>query len=98
LTIYGRAARHARWMLGVLALTILFVAVVEVFFGHSNLAFAAAIIALISANARMLTFNCPQCGKNLFFRGALVVFWPQRICGRCGCDCDAPEAGSSQNR
>ena len=77
--------------MGVLALAILFVAVVEVFVGHSNLAFAAAIVALVLANARMLTFNCPQCGKNLFFRGPLVVPWPNRLCTRCGHDCDAPE-------
>ncbi len=79
-------------MLGVLGLSILFVAVVEVFVGHSNLAFAAAIIGLVVANARMLSFNCPQCGKNLFFRGPLVVLWPQRICGRCGHDLDRAEA------
>lgn len=87
MTPYHRAVRHARWMLGVLALAILFVAVAEVFVGHSNLVFAAAIIALIAANARMLTHNCPQCGKNLFFRGPLVVPWPARICGACGHDC-----------
>lgn len=79
-------------MLGVLGMSILFVAVVEVFVGHSNLAFAAAIIALVVANARMLSFNCPQCGKNLFFRGPLVVPWPQRICGRCGHDLEQAEA------
>ncbi len=90
MTPYDRAARHARWMLGVLALAILFVAVVEVFVGHSSLAFTAAIIALIAANARMLTHNCPKCGKNLFFRGVLAVPWPRRICGACGHDCAAP--------
>ncbi|MGY6636356.1 MAG: hypothetical protein ABS49_09155 [Erythrobacter sp. SCN 62-14] len=98
MTPYARAARHARWMLAVLALTILSVAVAEMFVGHSNLVFAAAIIALIFANARMLTHNCPNCGKNLFFRGALVVFWPNRICGRCGHDCDGPERPNPQNR
>jgi predicted RNA-binding Zn-ribbon protein involved in translation (DUF1610 family) len=97
-TPYARAVRHARWMLGVLALAILFVAVAEVFVGHSNLVFAAAIIALIAANARMLTHNCPNCGKNLFLRGPLVVLWPQRICGACGHDCDAPDRPNPQNR
>lgn len=95
---YARAARHARWMLGVLALTILGVAAAEVYVGHSNVVFAAAIIALIAANARMLTHNCPKCGKNLFFRGPLVVFWPQRICGRCGHECDTPDPANHQNR
>ncbi|MGY6552047.1 MAG: hypothetical protein ACXIT4_09155 [Erythrobacter sp.] len=85
-------------MLGVLGLAILFVAVVEVFVGHSNLAFAAAIIALVFANARMLTFNCPHCGKNLFFRGILVVPWPNRICTRCGADLEQESAPPSQNR
>ncbi len=85
-------------MLGVLTLAVLFVAVVEVFVGHSNLAFAAAIIVLILANARMLEFNCPQCGKNLFFRGVLVVPWPNRKCGRCGHDCDHDARAPSQNR
>jgi predicted RNA-binding Zn-ribbon protein involved in translation (DUF1610 family) len=85
-------------MMGVLALAILFVAVIEVFVGHSNLAFAAAIVALVFANARMLNFNCPECGKNLFFRGPLVVPWPNRVCTRCGHDCDRPELNLSKNR
>ncbi len=85
-------------MAGVLVLTVLFVAVVEVFVGHSNLAFAVAIIALIFANARMLSFNCPECGKNLFFRGLLVVPWPNRICTRCGADMERENAPTSQNR
>lgn len=85
-------------MLGVLALCILFVAVVEVFVGHSNLAFAAAIIALIFANARMLGFNCPQCGKNLFFRGPFVVLWPNRVCTACGHDLDQAAPDNPQKR
>jgi predicted RNA-binding Zn-ribbon protein involved in translation (DUF1610 family) len=89
-TPYARAAGHARWMLAVLALMILLVAASEVVFGHSSLAFAAAIIALIAANRRMLNHNCPNCGKNLFFRGALVVLWPSRRCTACGHDCDQP--------
>jgi hypothetical protein len=95
---YERAARHARWMLGVLALAILFVAVAEVFVGHSNLAFAAAIIALIAANAQMLTHNCPRCGRNLFFRWGLVLPWPSRRCRSCGHDCTAPDRPNPQNR
>lgn len=85
-------------MAGVLVLAVLFVAVVEVFVGHSNLAFAAAIIALIFANARMLSFNCPECGKNLFFRRLLVVPWPNPICTRCGADMERKNAPTSQNR
>lgn len=82
-------------MLGVLALAIGLVVLVDRVYGHSTLAFAAAIIMLVIANAPMLRFNCPACGKNLFFRGVLVVPWPNRICSACGHDC---ESGNSQNR
>jgi hypothetical protein len=82
-------------MLGVLALAILLVAVVDRFYGHSTLAFAAAIVLLVITNAPMLRFNCPQCGKNAFFRGVFVVLWPNRVCSRCGLDLDVPH---SQNR
>lgn len=82
-------------MLGVLALAVLVVLAVDRFYGHSSLAFAAAIAMLIIANAPMLRFNCPECGKNAFFRGVFVVPWPNRTCTRCGLDLDAPP---SQNR
>lgn len=73
-------------MLGVLILAVLLVVAVDRFYGHSSLAFAAAIIMLMVANAPMLRFNCPECGKNAFFRGVFVVPWPNRICTRCGLD------------
>ncbi len=92
MTRYEAARNHARWMFGALALSILFVAVVERFAGHSSLAFGIAIIGLVAANRRMLSFNCPRCGKNLFFRGLFVIPWPNRVCGRCGLHLDA--AGS----
>lgn len=98
MTPYARAAGHARWMLGVLALTIVLVAASEMVFGHSSLTFAAAIIALIAANRKMLTHNCPNCGKNLFFRGPLVVLWPSRQCTACGHDCDQPGQPNPQFR
>ena len=82
-------------MLGVLTLAVLLVAAVDRFYGHSSLAFAAAIMMLIIANAPKLRFNCESCGKNAFFRGVFVVPWPNRICTRCGRDLDAPP---SQNR
>jgi hypothetical protein len=82
-------------MLGVLVLAITMVALVDRFFGHSTLAFAAAIIMLVIANAPMLRFNCADCGKNAFFRGVLVVPWPNRICSACGHDCSAADP---QNR
>jgi hypothetical protein len=82
-------------MASVLAVTILFVLVIEVFFGHSNLAFGAAILMLVFANARMLGYNCPKCRKNLFFRGVLVVPWPNRVCKRCGHDLDADTCSAS---
>ncbi len=72
-----------------LGITFLFVASVDRFYGHSTLAFAAAIVALVIANTPMLRFNCPGCGKNAFFRGLLVVPWPNRRCSRCGRDLDA---------
>lgn len=73
-------------MLGVLAVAVLLVAVVDRVFGHSTIAFAAAIVLLVITNAPMLRFNCPNCGKNAFFRGMFVVPWPNRICTRCGHD------------
>ncbi|MEL7198918.1 MAG: hypothetical protein AAGL10_11450 [Pseudomonadota bacterium] len=84
MTIYRAAVRHALWMAGSLIFAILFVLVIDRFFGHSTIAFAAAIIGLVAANRRMLGFNCPKCGKNLFFRGVFVVPWPNRVCGQCG--------------
>ena len=77
-------------MAGALVLAILFVMLVEQFFGHSSIAFGIAIIGLVFANARMLTYNCPTCGKNLFFRGLLVVPWPNKTCGKCGTQLEAP--------
>lgn len=75
-------------MLAALASAVLLIAVADRLVGHSNLAFAAAIILLIVVNAPILRFNCPTCGKNAFFRGAFAVPWPNRICSRCGEDLD----------
>lgn len=75
-------------MLAALVAAVLLVALVDRFYGHSNLAFAAAIVLLIVANAPMLRFNCPKCGKNAFFRGIFVVPWPNRTCTRCGHELD----------
>lgn len=86
MSLYARAKSHAWRMLGVLALAVLLVVTTEAIFGHSSLAFAAAILMLILANAPMLGFNCPVCGKNAFFRGPFVVPWPNRTCSRCGTD------------
>jgi ribosomal protein S27AE len=83
-------------MAGVLVLAVLVVLTADRFYGHSTLAFAAAIIMLLVANAPMLRFNCPKCGKNAFFRGPFVVLWPNRVCARCGHDLDGP--APSQNR
>ncbi|MFM7348951.1 MAG: hypothetical protein ACKO01_05615 [Erythrobacter sp.] len=82
-------------MLGVTGLAMLLVLTVDRFYGHSSLAFAAAIVMLVLANAPMLRFNCPHCGKNAFFRGVFVVPWPNRTCTRCGLDL---AADPSQNR
>jgi predicted RNA-binding Zn-ribbon protein involved in translation (DUF1610 family) len=83
-TVYEAARRHAWFMTGALVLAILFVLTVEQFVGHSTIAFAVAIVGLVLANVRMTGFNCPTCGKNLFFRGIFVVPWPNRVCGKCG--------------
>ena len=88
MSVYEQARQHAWWMLGALVVSILFVAVVERFFGHSSIAFGVAIIGLVAANRRMLSYNCPNCGKNVFFRGIFVVPWPDRVCGRCGEELD----------
>ena len=82
-------------MLGVVGFGVLLVVTVDRLYGHSNIAFAAAILLLLITNAPMLRFNCPRCGKNVFFRGRFAVFWPNRNCTRCGLDLDAPP---SQNR
>ena len=75
-------------MAAVLVFAVLLVVVVDRLYGHSTIAFAAAILLLIIANAPMLGFNCALCGKNAFFRGAFVVLWPNRVCTRCGDDLD----------
>lgn len=90
MTLYQNARRHALWMLGALAVAILFVAVSDRYFGHSTIAFAIAILGLVAANRQMLRFNCPRCEKNLFFRGIFVVPWPNAICGKCGLELDQP--------
>lgn len=87
---YEKARRHAWFMAGALALSILFIVVVERFFGHSSIAFGVAIVGLVAANSPMLRHNCPNCGKNLFFRGIFVVPWPNRTCGRCGTTLESP--------
>lgn len=86
MSVYENALRHAWFMAGALVLAVLFVAVVDRFFGHSTIAFGVAIIGLVIANRRMLGFNCPTCGKNLFFRGMFAVPWPNRVCRKCGTD------------
>lgn len=82
-------------MLGVVGLGVLMVVTVDQLYGHSTIAFAAAILLLLIANAPMLQFNCLNCGKNAFFRGVFVIPWPNRICTRCGNNLDE---GHSQNR
>lgn len=91
MTVYERARRHAWFMVGALGLSILFVVLIDRLFGHSAIAFGVAIVGLVIANSRMLTLNCPTCGKNLFFRGILVVPWPNRTCGKCGRELDSQQ-------
>lgn len=91
MSLYESARRHAWFMAAALGLSIAFVLTVERFVGHSTLAFAVAIVGLVLANARMLGFNCPTCGKNMFFRGMFVVPWPNRTCTKCGSDLTRPQ-------
>lgn len=84
--VYRHAVRHAWMMLLAVVVAFLLIAVVDQYYGHSALAFAAAIALLIGANARILQFTCPKCGKNLFFRGLFVVPWPNKVCGKCKTD------------
>ncbi|QUL38518.1 hypothetical protein [Erythrobacter sp. JK5] len=88
MTAYVRARRHAWRMLLALGAAIAFVLAIDRFYGHSTIAFGIAIVGLVLANGPMLRLNCPQCGKNLFFRGMFVVPWPNRTCGRCGLELD----------
>ncbi|MDJ0644297.1 MAG: hypothetical protein QNJ15_15900 [Erythrobacter sp.] len=86
-------------MLAALILAVALVLTVDRLYGHSTIAFAAAILGLVIANAPMLRLNCPECGKNLFFRGVFVVPWPNRTCGKCGYELDHDEPGQDhQNR
>ena len=95
MSLHARAVRHAWRMLGAVAFGVLLVVTVDRIWGHSTIAFAAAILLLLIANAPMLRFNCPRCAKNAFFRGPFVIPWPNRICTRCGLDLDEAH---SQNR
>jgi hypothetical protein len=83
-SLYDLAKLHAQRMVAWLIIAITFVMASEYFFGHFAIAFAVAAIGLIIANVPMLGFNCPTCGKNLFFRGMFVIPWPNRNCGKCG--------------
>ena len=90
MTLFARAVRHAWQMAGALVVSLLLIATSDQLFGHSTLAFVAAIVLLFVVNRPILSFNCDRCGKNAFFRGRLAVFWPNRICTRCGHDLDTP--------
>ena len=89
MSVYERAKRHAWMMWGVFLMSFAFIVAVDNLVGHSDLAFAAAIFALLVANFRILTFRCPRCGSNLFFRALFVVPWPNRTCSHCGLDLKA---------
>ena len=89
--LYEQARNHALMMLGVVGIGFGFIAATDELVGHSDLAFAAVIFGLIVANTRILSFNCPRCGSNLFFRGVFALPWPNRICSRCGLDLGAAD-------
>ncbi len=89
MTIYRLAVRHVQLMLFATLAAFMFVITVDKWMGHSTWAFAVAVLLLILVNVRIRYFNCPHCGKNLFFRGAFMVPWPNKTCGNCGADLDA---------
>ncbi|NCP18734.1 MAG: hypothetical protein GW855_06205 [Erythrobacter sp.] len=87
MSVYERARRHALKMLLGVAIGVVFIIAVDLWIGHSSIAFAIVIFALFMANIGILGFNCPNCRKNLFFyRGVLMLPWPNKICGRCKTD------------
>ena len=88
MNLYERAKRHAWYMVANVFLAFLFIVVVDRFLGHSTWAFALAIIALLALNARILRFNCPRCGSNLFYRSWIALPWPNRTCSKCGLELD----------
>jgi predicted RNA-binding Zn-ribbon protein involved in translation (DUF1610 family) len=89
MTIYRLAVRHAQLMLFATLAAFMFVITIDKWMGHSTWAFAVAVLMLIAFNARIRLFNCPYCGKNLFFRGAIIFPWPSKTCSQCGADLDA---------
>jgi len=90
MTLYRLAVRHTQLMLFATLAAFMFVITVDKWIGHSTWAFAIAVLILIAFNARIRLFNCPTCGKNLFFRGPIILPWPNKICGQCGEDLDKP--------
>ena len=87
MTVYEAAHRHALKMLAGVGLGVVFIIAVDAWIGHSSIAFAIVIFGLFMANIGILGFNCPTCRKNLFFyRGILMLPWPNKVCGRCGTD------------
>ena len=95
MTVYQRARRHALKMLVAVALGVVFIIAVDAWIGHSSIAFAIVIFGLFMANIGILGFNCPTCRKNLFFRGAIMLPWPNKTCSRCGTELTkVPPAGA----
>ena len=84
MSVYEQAKRHAWMMLGIVVMGFVFIVGVDRMVGHSSLAFAVVVLALLIANRSVLGFNCPNCGSNLFFRRWLILPWPNRTCSNCG--------------
>lgn len=91
MTLYRLAIRHMQLMLFATLAAFMFVVTIDKWLGHSTWAFAVAVLLLIFVNVRIRHFNCPKCGKNLFFRGAIIVPWPNKTCGNCGHDLDVAD-------
>lgn len=91
MTVYDHARRHMFKMLVAVAIGVGFIIAVDTWIGHSSIAFAIVIFGLFMANIGILGFNCPNCRSNLFFRNALMLPWPNRICSRCKLDLTQPD-------
>ena len=88
MSLFEQAKRHSWRMLFATIFAILFVVGVDQIYGHSTIAFAVAIVALIWLNMPMMRFNCPRCGQNAFLRRFVLLPWPNRTCSKCKLELD----------
>ena len=68
-----------------------FVVMVDRLIDRPGIAFAVVVVTLIALNSRVMSYNCPRCGSNLFFRNWFTLPWPNKVCSRCGLPLKAPD-------